>query len=101
MPDLLIRRREPRASIDDEEDDIRLLHRNLRLLAHGFQDMVALIELDAARVDHRERMAEPLRVEIDAVARDARHIVDDRDALLADLVEKRRFAYIGASDYCY
>ena len=98
VADFVISRREARTAIDDKQDDVGLLHRNLRLLAHGFQDMVALVELDAARVDHRELMAEPLGIEIDAVARDARHVVDDGHALLADLVEKRRLADIRPAD---
>lgn len=96
--DLFICRRQAGAAVDEEQDDVGLLHGQLCLLAHRLEDVVALIELDAAGVDHREVLVEPLRVEIDAVARDARHVVDDGDALLADLIEERGLADVRAAD---
>ena len=60
--------------------------------------MAARIELDAARIDHGERAIEPLGIEVNAVTRDARHVVDNRDALPPDLIEKRRLADIRATN---
>ena len=51
--------------------------------------MVTLIELDAAGVNDRKLMVQPLRIQIDAVTRHARHIIDNGDTLFADLIEQR------------
>ena len=97
--DLLIRSCQSCPPIDEKEDDICLLHCQLCLRTHRTQDMVALIELDAAGVNDRKLMVQPLRIQIDAVTRHARHIVDNGDTLLADLIEQCRLPDIGASDH--
>ena len=96
--DLLVRRRQAGAAVDEEQDDVRLVHGQLCLLAHRLENVVALIELDAAGIDHREVLVEPLRIKVDAVARDARHVVDDGDTLLANLIEERGLADIRTAD---
>ena len=88
-PDLLVRGGQPSTSVDEEENDIRLLHRELCLTAHGAEDMVALVKLDAARIYYRKLVVQPLRIHIDAVTRHPRHVIDNRHALLTNLIEQR------------
>ena len=89
------------ASVHQKEYDVGFLHGQLCLLAHGLQDMVALIKLNAPGVNHGELMVQPLGIHIDAVTGDAGHIVHDGDALLANLVEQGGLAYIGAPHYSH
>ena len=97
LADFLIGKRQTCATVNEKEDDVRLLHGDLRLLAHRAQDDIARIEFDASRIDHREFLAEPFGIKVDAVARDARQIIDDGHALPAQFIEERGLAYVRAS----
>ena len=97
LADFLISKRQARTAVDEKEDDIRLLHGDLRLLAHRAQDDIARIEFDASRIDHREFLTEPFGIKVDAVARDARQIIDDGHALPAQFIEERGLAHVRTS----
>ena len=97
MGNLFILRCKTCASIDKKEDDICLFHGNLCLLAHGCEHVIALVKFNAARIDHGELMVQPVCIHVDTVTRDARHIIDNRQSLPADLVKKRRLADIRPS----
>ena len=97
LADFLIGKRQARTAVDEKEDDVRLLHGDLRLLAHRAQDDIARIEFDASRIDHREFLAEPFGIKVDAVARDARQIIDDGHALPTQFIEERGLAHVRAS----
>ena len=98
---LLIGGGESGSAVHDEDDNVRRLDRKLRLAAHLLCDDVLALGLDAARVDQGEVVVEPLAVRIDAVARNARRILNYRDALAHYLIEKCRFAHVRAADYRY
>ena len=95
-PHFLVRGSQPCTPIHHKDDDIGLLHGNGGLFPHGGQDMIALIELNAARINHGELMLQPFRIQIDPVPGHPRHIVHDGDTLLPNLVEQRRFPHIRA-----
>ena len=62
----------------------------LRLSAGSARDLVAVgAGVDAGRVDQREGAAAPLRQRVEPIARDARRIVDDRQAAPDQPVEER------------
>ena len=86
-------------AVDDEHDDVGLVHGEDRLLADaGGEDVLGLDGLDAARVDDREVAAIPVRVMVGAVPRDAARLVDDGVAGERDAVDERGLADVRAAD---
>ena len=96
---VLIIRRQPRASVGEEEDDVARLDGDLRLTAHLFEQDVVRARLDAAGVDQREFVVQPLAVRVDAVAGDAGGVLHDGDAPSGDLVEEGGFADVRPADH--
>ena len=70
--ELLVARRDPGARVDDEQHEIGLVDRGLRLLGDLGAERAALDLVDAAGVDQAEPGAGPLAEQLLAVARDAR-----------------------------
>ncbi len=58
---------------------------------------IVVLRVEPARVDERVPLAERARVGVLAVARDARLVVDDRDARSREAVEERRLADVWAA----
>ena len=90
--------REFGAGIHDHDDSDRFLERNLCLPENFRRNKFLILRNDAARIDYSKRMAAPLRLAIEAVARDARLVADDRAPRTGQLVEQRGFANVGAPD---
>ena len=74
---LLVARRDPGARIDDEQHQVGLADRRLRLLDDSACDRRRIGHVHAARVHDRETLAAPLADELLSVARDAGRLVDD------------------------
>ena len=86
---------------DHDYADGGVLNRECRLALRLVVERVArhpLVEGYAAGVDKHNPAAEYLHLARDAVARDARLVEDDGDALLRYPVEKRALARVGAPD---
>ena len=95
---LLVGRRQARGCIDDEEDDVRLLDREARLLLDLLLDRVARVDLHAAGVDDDEAAIVPLGDRVEPVAGRACPILDDGLAPPDDAVEEGRLADVGPTD---
>ena len=80
--ELLVAGRDPGARVDDEQHEVGLVDRGLRLLGDLGAERAALDLVDAAGVDEPEPGARPLAEELLAVARDAGRLVHDRGAAL-------------------
>ena len=92
---------QPLFSVRKEEDDVRHLHRGLRLHGDLPPHGVLAFELDTARVDERKGPAPPFAVRGDAVARDARPVFGDGNFAPRHLVEEGAFSDVGAPDDGY
>ena len=76
----------------------RILDRHMRLAKNFSGDTGFVFRDDPARVDHLEGPAFPFRSAVDAVARDAGLVGDDRAACTGQAIEERRLAHVGPSD---
>ena len=84
-----VARAQARARVDDEDGDLRVGQRGLRLAADGVRDRVGVDEVHAAGVDEEEAPAVPLRGHLVAVARDPGALVHDGGARAAEAVDQR------------
>ena len=97
---------DPGLRVDDEEHDVGLVDRGLRLAAHGVLEILGGFSGgprppridEAAGVDERELAAAPLRRRVEAVARRSGLVLDDRDAVADEAVEERRLPDVGSPD---
>ena len=96
--DLLIGSRQAGLHIRQENDDVRVLNGDLRLLAHERQDLIVRARFDTAGVHQTEFAAAPLALAIDAVARDARRILDDGEPLADELIKQHGLADVRPSN---
>ena len=96
--DLLIGSRQAGLHIRQENDDVRVLNGDLRLLAHERQDLIVRARFDTAGVHQTEFAAAPLALAVDAVARDARRILDDREPLADELIKQHGLANVRPSN---
>ena len=87
----------PDGRIDHEQHNVGATNGRLHLAAHLDLE-IAAGRRPAARVDHPERHAEPLGLELLAVAGDAGPVLDDRRLLAEDAVEQRALADVGPAD---
>ena len=83
--------------VDDEQHGVGDVDRDLGLGADAL-GQAAGVGVPAAGVDDGEGAAVPDRVVGDAVAGDARHVLDDGLAAADDPVDQRRLAHVGAAD---
>ena len=96
--DLLIGSRQAGLHIRQENDDVRVLNGDLRLLAHERQDLIVRARFDTAGVHQTEFAAAPLALAVDAVARDARRILDDGEPLADELIKQHGLADVRPSN---
>ena len=100
--DFAVQRHDAFLHIDDEDDGVCGFDRQIHLFQRGLDDDVvgffAAQQADAAGVHERERLAAPLGLGGDAVARDAGLVMHNRNPLADDAVEQRGFADIWPSD---
>ena len=97
---LLIGGGEAGLDVGDEDDDIRVVDGDLRLLAHEGQDLTVGVGLDAAGVHQTEFASHPLALAVDTVTGDAGGVLHDGQPPADDLVEQHGLAHVGASHNC-
>ncbi|TWH52574.1 hypothetical protein L612_002100000690 [Rhodococcus rhodochrous J38] len=84
--------------VDDDEDRVGGAHRDLRLAGHGLLHALR-VGLPSAGVLHHESAAVPRRLVRDAVAGDARDVLDDRFASADDAVDQGGLADVRSADH--
>jgi hypothetical protein len=92
LGDLLVAGRDPDLRVDDEEDEIGLLHGRARLVGDRAGDRRGVGDVDSAGVDQPELGAGPLTDELLAVPGDAGGLVHNRGAGGGQSVDERRLA---------
>ena len=96
--DFLVAGRDPDLGVDDEKHEIGLVDRRASLFGDLARDRRTVGEVDSAGVDEQEALSTPLALELLAVARNARGLVDDGGAGLGEPVHERRLADIREAD---
>ena len=97
LDDALVRRGHADGRVENENDGVGQVHGDLRLL--GDRAVQARnVDLPPARVHQREVASSPLRGVGDAVARDARGVLDDGLAATEDAIDQRGLADVGTAD---
>ena len=86
------------ARIEHEQHQVGTRDRRLALGAHAGGDAARRRLLQPRRVDQRHLVAGELRLALAAVARQARHVRDERGVLGREPVEERRLADVGPAD---
>ena len=86
------------AQVSDQNNDIRMRDRSLRLKAHELQNLVIVRRLNAAGVDDGEITTAPVAVSVQAVAGNARRILNDGKPLARQAVEQLRLADVRTAD---
>jgi len=99
LRDRPVLRREPGARIHHEQDCVGLVHRLARLPRHLVVDARLCHRLETACVHHEIRLAAKAPAPVLAVARQARHVGDDRVAAARNAVEQRGFPHVGPANY--
>ncbi len=95
---LFIERRRARARIHDPEEHDRLVDGELGLPENVRRDEFLVVGHDTARVHEREAPPRPLRLAVDAVARDPRLVADDGTPLADQPVEERGLPHVRPPD---
>ena len=90
--------RERHGRVADEHDDVRFLDRRFDVARDARLHRIFVVGVVATRVDQRVVAAERGGVDVVAVTRDARLVVDDREPAARETVEERRFADVRTSD---
>ena len=98
--DLLIGGGQAGFDIRQENDDVRVLNGDLRLLAHERQDLIVRARFDTAGVNESQCSAVPLDIVVNAVACNAGGVLDDGDPRARYLIKERRLSHIRSADYC-
>ena len=86
------------AQVGDQNNDIRMRDRSLCLKAHELQNLVIVRRLNAAGVDDGEITTAPVAVSVQAVAGNARRILNDGKPLARQAVEQLRLADVRTAD---
>jgi hypothetical protein len=95
---MTIERRQARACVDDQQRDIGLIERALRLCPHTAAKRFGRRLLEPGGVDQTKCEIGDMTVGFAAVARDPRRVVDKRQRPPRQPVEQRRFADIRPPD---
>ncbi len=94
----LIQRGHAGARIVHEQDDVGFANGKFGLLAHAiFEGAIGAVLVASGIEDLKAQIGNPA-FRFAAVARDARRVIHQRDALTDEAVEQGRFADIGAAD---
>src|SRR5207247_1475385 len=86
--ELLVSGRDTRPGVDDEENEIGLVHGGARLCGHLWPERPSVLGVDTARVDQPKPGATPLAEKLLPVARHSRGLVDDGGAARGEPVDK-------------
>ena len=96
--EILVRGRHAQAPVDHEHADRGLGQTLHRLLAQAAREALRRADVEAGRVDDAELAPRQAAHALDAVARHARRVVDDRLPTADQPVEQGRLADIGAAE---
>ncbi len=96
--DELIEDGDPDSDVDNQNDDVGLFDGDLCLAPDLFLVRDLRLGIDPAGVDHFEGFSKTVCIGVEPVAGDPLRLIDNRDPLFGDPVEKGRFADIRASD---
>ena len=94
----MIRRCDTDSAIDDQENQRRTFDCDLGLFEDSNGDFGFFARNDAAGIDNFVGTAVPIQIAIDAVARDARLVRDNRPSLAYKTVEQGGLPDVGPSD---
>jgi hypothetical protein len=97
LGDILVDGGDPLAGVQHEHHHVRFVQRAQRLLAHGAQDAGGR-RVEASGVDDAEAHRTPVSDAVAAIARHARHVLDQGRPPTDEAVEQRRLADVGAAD---
>ena len=98
MRKFLIERRGADAAVNNLHYARRVFYRYACLAQNFAGDAGLVFGNDTARVHHFEVAAFPVGGAVDAVARDAGLVGDDRAARAGEAIEQRGLTHVGASD---
>ena len=98
--DPVVRIRDAGSHIGQKDNHIRRIYGNLRLLAHGDEELISRLRLDTAGINQRKVTIEPAAVRINSVPGDAGDVFDNRNRLSRNRIEERGFSRIRPSDDC-
>ena len=93
----LVQRRDACARVDQEQGDIAIFDRRLRLETHPARQRLRVFVLITGGVDDGEVQPQKMRLALPPVARDARLVIHQRQLLADQAVEQGGLAYIGPS----
>jgi hypothetical protein len=96
--DLFVPRRHAGLCVEDEEDEVGLCHRLLRLSHDRACQRRAVGDVDAAGVDEQEAPAAPFADELLSVTRDTRRLVNDGGPRPREPVHEGRLADVREAD---
>ena len=96
--DPVVRIRDTGSHIGQKDNHIRRIYGDLRLLAHGDEELVSRLRLDAAGVNQREVAIKPAAVRINSIPGNAGNVFDNRNRLSRNRIEERGFSRIRPSD---
>ena len=85
------------AAIHHHDDGVGFLQRDFRLAEDFRRDEIFVFGKDAAGVDDAQVASAPLRLAVEAVARDAGFVADNGAPRSDQAVEQRGFAHVGAA----
>ncbi len=97
----LVQRRDACARVDQEQSDVAIVDRRLRLDTHPARQRLRVFILIAGGVDDGEVQTQKMRLTFPPVARHARLVIHQRQLLADQAVEQGGLAHIGASDDRY
>ena len=98
--DLVVTRPQSRPRVHDQYSHVGVGERRPHLLVDGGSELGAIVEIDPAGVDERQRPAVPVGVELLAIAGDAGALVHDRLPRLGEAVDERGLADVRIPDDC-
>ena len=96
---ILIRCCKPRFAVKKENYNLRRFNCKLCLPTHLFCNYVLAFRLNAAGINKREPVIQPLRIRVNAVSCHARSILNNGYTLSGYLIKQCRFADIWSADY--
>src|SRR5438552_3717342 len=96
--DLLVQRRRALARVDDEGDEVGVFHGCQHLAAHALDERLRRAGIEAARADHRRLPALELDLAVEAIARHARRVTDERLPASDEAIEQRGLPDVRPAD---
>ena len=87
------------ACIADEQNNVRLLNRNLCLLTDRNSNSISIHDFDTAGINHHKLVVQPFCGSIQTIACNARCILNNGNPAVGKNIKKSRFAHVRTSNY--